>query len=458
MTYSQKIVGGLVLLVLSCAGQTPVLIRQSGNDVTVTMNNALKTDGSAVTQPISAAALPLPALAATSTKQSDGSQKTQIVDGSGNVIGATSNALDINIKSGNPSSISATQGTSPWVVSNGGTFATQAAQSGTWNISNISGTVSLPTGASTAAKQPALGTAGSASADVITVQGIASMTALKVDGSAVTQPISGTVTAAQATAGNLNATVVGTGTFAVQAASTLSAETTKVIGTVRTLGNVGAVMDGVNTAATAPANGLMQLGIYNSTEPSPTTGQSVGIQLDSKGRQRQVIMDAAGNTRGANVDANNNLGVVLAAETTKVIGTINPGNTANTTAWLVNDQPATSGGLSTYVLEPAASDNHANIKNGAGQVYFIHAFNNSATINYLRLYNAASGFNGCNSATNLVWEGHIPASTSDAGFVVNIDKGIAFSTGISICVTGAYGQTSTTNATASAISLTVGYK
>lgn len=47
----------------------------------------------------------------------------------------------------------------------------------------------LPTGAATAAKQPALGTAGSASADVITVQGIASMTALKVDGSGVTQPV-----------------------------------------------------------------------------------------------------------------------------------------------------------------------------------------------------------------------------------------------------------------------------
>jgi hypothetical protein len=53
----------------------------------------------------------------------------------------------------------------------------------------------LPTGASTAAKQPALGTAGTASSDVLTVQGIASMTPLKVDGSGVTQPVSGTVTA-----------------------------------------------------------------------------------------------------------------------------------------------------------------------------------------------------------------------------------------------------------------------
>lgn len=82
-------------------------------------------------------------------------------------------------------------------VTNAGTFAVQAAQSGTWNVTNISGTVSLPTGAATAAKQPALGTAGLASSDVLTVQGIASMTALKVDNSGVTQPVSGTVAATQ---------------------------------------------------------------------------------------------------------------------------------------------------------------------------------------------------------------------------------------------------------------------
>jgi hypothetical protein len=66
----------------------------------------------------------------------------------------------------------------------------------------------LPAGASTAAKQPALGTAGTASSDVLSVQGISSMTPLVVDGSASTQPVSGTVTA--------NA---GTGTFAVSASA-----------------------------------------------------------------------------------------------------------------------------------------------------------------------------------------------------------------------------------------------
>lgn len=65
-------------------------------------------------------------------------------------------------------------------VTNAGTFAVQAAQSGTWNVTDVSGTVSLPTGAATAAKQPALGTAGTASTDVITIQGIASGTVVPI--------------------------------------------------------------------------------------------------------------------------------------------------------------------------------------------------------------------------------------------------------------------------------------
>lgn len=47
-------------------------------------------------------------------------------------------------------------------------------------------TSALPSGAATAAKQPALGTAGTASADVISVQGIASMTPVLVTASAGT--------------------------------------------------------------------------------------------------------------------------------------------------------------------------------------------------------------------------------------------------------------------------------
>lgn len=91
-------------------------------------------------------------------------------------------------------------------VTNAGTFAVQAAESGTWNITNISGTISLPTGASTSAKQPALGTAGSASTDVITIQGIASGTVVPISVASIPSHA-----------------VTNAGTFAVQCTSGCSA-------------------------------------------------------------------------------------------------------------------------------------------------------------------------------------------------------------------------------------------
>lgn len=145
---------------------------------------------------------------------------------------------------------------------------------------------------------------------------------------------------------------------------------------------------------------------------------------------------------------------------TAIIGKVGIDQTTpgTTNAIAAQPTPVTSGGLATYFLQPAASDNHANIKNGAGQIYHVAVTNNSATINYVRFYNAATGFNACNSATNLIYQLAIPASTSGAGFVQDISMGIAFSTGISICVTSGYATTDTTSATASAMSVMVGYK
>src|SRR6185436_5258129 len=64
--------------------------------------------------------------------------------------------------------------------SGGAGTAVTASQGGTWNINNISGTIALPTGAATAAKQPTFATSGSPSADVVTVQGAAGMAALQM--------------------------------------------------------------------------------------------------------------------------------------------------------------------------------------------------------------------------------------------------------------------------------------
>jgi hypothetical protein len=83
----------------SDGSQKSQIVDGSGNVISAT-GNALDVNlKTPATVQISAVALPLPTLAATSTKQSDGTQKSQVVDGVGNVIGATANALDVNIKS-----------------------------------------------------------------------------------------------------------------------------------------------------------------------------------------------------------------------------------------------------------------------------------------------------------------------------------------------------------------------
>lgn len=209
----------------------------------------------------------------------------------------------------------------------------------------------LPTGAATAAKQPALGTAGTASSDVVTVQGIASMTALKTDGSAVTQPISaaslplptGAATAALQTQpgvdigdvtvnnasgasavniqdGGNSITVDGTvtanagsGTFNIQ--SNASVNVAQMNGVTTTMGNGVAgtgvqrvaiasdntVLPGVGagtTGSTPPANASYNGLLAKTANPSAATdGNLVGALSDKLGKQVVVgsIRDLKGN-------------------------------------------------------------------------------------------------------------------------------------------------------------------
>lgn len=214
---------------------------------------------------------------------------------------------------------------------------------------------------------------------------------------------------------------------------------------------VTAAQDTSTVAGAAP----LTTGIFV-TGPSATALATSGNQ-STQITQETAIAAVAGATNDAAYSGSGNStinagvrGLYTAVTSAIPAGTNTIGN--------VVPVPATSGGLTVSTFEPAASDNHTNLKNGAGQVYSITAFNNSATVNYLRLYNAASGFNGCNSATNLVAVYHIPGNTSDAGFILYDGMGIPFSTGISYCVVSAYGQATTTNATASAMDINIGYK
>lgn len=96
---------------------------------------------------------------------------------------------------------SATNGQSAsWLYGFNGTTWDRLRVDGSKNL-NVSVAASvLPTGAATAAKQPALGTAGTPSADVISVQGVASGTP---------QPVSGTVTTTPPANASTNVTQFG---------------------------------------------------------------------------------------------------------------------------------------------------------------------------------------------------------------------------------------------------------
>lgn len=118
----------------------------------------------------------------------------------------------------------------------------------------------LPSGAATAAKQPALGTAGTPSSDVITVQGAASMTALVVDGSAVTQPVSLASVPSHA--------VTNAGTFATQATLQTGSN---VIGALTANQSVNVAQ--INGVATTMGNGAAGTGVQRVTIASDSTGQ-----------------------------------------------------------------------------------------------------------------------------------------------------------------------------------------
>lgn len=185
-------------------------------------------------QPVSASSLPLPTGAATAAKQpaigTAGAASTDVItvqgiaSGTAQPISAASLPLPTGASTSAKQPALGTAGTaSADVITVQGIASMTALKTDgsavTQPISAAS--LPLPSGAATSAKQPALGTAGSASADVLTVQGIASMTALKTDGSAVTQPVSGTVTANAGTGfpSTTSAGASGTNLITVQGAA-----------------------------------------------------------------------------------------------------------------------------------------------------------------------------------------------------------------------------------------------
>lgn len=284
------------------------------------------------TLPVSAASLPLPTGAATETTlgtrasaatQTDGTQRSKITDGTNNaavkaastaplatdpalVVALSPNSLALTISSevevkndtGNPIPVSASSLPLPTGAATESTLdartgsltetapATDTASSGiNGRLQRIAQRITsfiglFPTTIGQKAKAASLaialptdqvGAAGTPAADVISVQGVASMTPLKVDGSGVTQPVSA------------SSLPLPTGAATEATLATRAAAGTQTDGTQRTKitdGTTNAAVKAASTAAVA-ADPALVVSISPNTPISVALSSEVEVKNDT---------------------------------------------------------------------------------------------------------------------------------------------------------------------------------
>lgn len=218
---------------------------------------------------------------ATAANQTNASQKTQIVDGSGNIIASTSNNLNVQCANCSGSGVSTADGAS--FTAGSSLFA------GTGGIYQASATSNPLTSGQQGLAQLTANRAlfsnlrNTAGAEIATAS-----IPLRIDPTGTTtQPVSGTVTAN-----------VGTGTRAVSIASGQVASGAFASGSLAAGAQVDLLtMRGTKAAGTAAANSLLTGGVYNATPPTLTDGQQAASQMDASGNIKVNI--AAGASSGA---------------------------------------------------------------------------------------------------------------------------------------------------------------
>ena len=133
--------------------------------------------------------------------------------------------------------------------------------------------------------------------------------------------------------------------------------------------------------------------------------------------------------------------------------TVQPGNTANTTPWLVTSSPGTSGGYLISRRISTASTNAVSAKASAGQVYGYYIYNDSNQTRYVKLYNKAS-------APTVGTDIPVMTIPIPGGSAANVDfsNGIAFATGIAFAMTTGMADTDTGAVAANEVVLNLFYK
>jgi hypothetical protein len=281
-----------------------------------------------------------------------------------------------------------------------------------------------------------LGTAGTPSADVFSVQGVAGGTAM---------PISGTVTASQATAANLNAQVQG-----AAAADAAAVGNPVLVAGVDAAGNVQE-FPVADAQSTTPAQVLQVGGAVTTAAPVYTTGTTNPLSLDTAGNLRVSTTPAAGaTTTVVGTLTNNNAAPaatnvgVLPALANAAAPTYTEGDQVLLSVTLGGAQRSTLEGNATVSLALTTFSGSVGatataVKVSQGRLYGWEIFNSNAAAIYVQFFNLGTGSITLGTTAPFFSLG-IPAGSAANVFST---IGMGFSTAISFaCTTTRTGSTS----------------
>lgn len=452
-----------------------VQVSDGGNsltiDGTVTANAGTGTftvDGSGVTQPVSAASLPLPTGAATAANQSTGNTSLSNIEaavaaedaalGSGVLLqgddGTDRKNINVDATTGDvqvdvtntvtvSGTVTADAGTGPWPITDNAGSITVDTAGGALDVSGATVTVDLGANNDVTVQGEDAENAPAA-ANPVQVGGRYDLTPRVLgdgDVGAVALDPDGAVHIAD---GGNSLTVDGTVTAN---AGTGPWPVTDNAGSL-TVDTAGGALD--VSAATVTVTGTVTADA--GTGPFPVSDNGGNLSIDFAGTAPTLNTGA--------VDAGT-LRVTVATDDTVTVdngGTFAVQSTLQTGSNLVGDVglsgARTSGGTTPHYNDGTATETE--VKGSAGQIYWIHCMNLSASVVYLQLFNAlaATVTPGTTSPTN---EFAIPTQgdTNGAGFALPIPNGLAYGTGITYFISTAKGGGSA--ATADTVLLNMGY-
>lgn len=254
--------------------------------------------------------------------------------------------------------------------------------------------------------------------------------------------------------------VTNAGTFAVQAAQS----GTWNIGTVT-------AVTAISNALPAGTNNIGDVDVL-SLPAIPAGNNNIGdvdiasIAAGDNNIGNVDVVTVPTDPFGANADAASATGSIsaklrfIASTGIPITGTVTVGSHAVTNAgtFAVQNTAATSGGSTPY-KNLDVDETEDDIKTSAGQLFWIHVMNLSASVRYIKFYNATAA-NVTVGTTTPVLSFPVPtmADTNGAGFCVNFgDTGLAFSTAICVAATTGLADNNTGAPGANEVVLNAGY-